>query len=56
MMPDLDRYAATVLAAYGVTLALLAGLIFVSWRRAWRIKRELARMERPARERSDGPS
>ncbi len=24
MMPDLDRYAGTVLGAYGVTLALLA--------------------------------
>ena len=45
MMPDLDRYAATVLGAYGVTLALLALLVGISWWRAARVARELARME-----------
>ena len=33
MMPDLDRYAGTVLGAYGVTLAMLALLVAMSW---WR--------------------
>ena len=45
MMPDLDRYAGTVLGAYGVTLALLAILILVSLRRAARVKRALSRIE-----------
>ena len=31
MMPDLGRYAGTVLGAYGVTLALIALLVAVSW-------------------------
>jgi heme exporter protein D len=44
-MPDLDRYAGTVLGAYGVTLVLLALLILVSLRRAARVKRALARIE-----------
>ena len=44
-MIDLGRYAATVLGAYGVTLALIAGLVFVSWRRGARIRDELARLE-----------
>jgi len=44
-MPDLDRYAGTVLGAYGVTLVLLAILILVSLRRAARVKRALARIE-----------
>lgn len=45
MMPDLDRYAGTVLGAYGVTLALLALLIGLSLWRSSRVARELARME-----------
>jgi heme exporter protein D len=42
---DLGRYAATVLGAYGVTLALIAGLVIASWRRAGRVRDELARLE-----------
>jgi heme exporter protein D len=45
MMPELGRYALTVLAAYGVTIALLAGLVAVSLWRAARIRRRLAILE-----------
>ena len=45
MTPDLGRYAVTVLAAYGVTLALLAGLVAVSLWRAARVRRRLAVLE-----------
>ena len=37
-LPDLDRYAATVLGAYGVTLLLLALLVGASWWRSARVK------------------
>ena len=45
MMPDLDRYAGTVLGAYGVTLALLALLVGLSWWRAVHVRRRLAEAE-----------
>jgi heme exporter protein D len=45
MMPDLDRYAATVLGAYLVTLVLLALLVGLSVWRAARVKRRLAQAE-----------
>jgi heme exporter protein D len=48
-MPDLDRYAATVLGAYAVTLALLALLVGLSVWRAVRVKRRLAEAEAAAR-------
>lgn len=51
-MPDLDRYAATVLGAYAVTLVLLGALVAASWWRAAAVRRALARAE--ARRRSDG--
>ena len=51
-MPDLDRYAATVLGAYGVTLALLALLVLTSVWRAGRVRRELDAVERQARRQS----
>ncbi len=44
-MPELGKYAAEVLGAYGVTLALLAGLVGLSWARAVRVRRALERME-----------
>ena len=53
MIPDLGRYAATVLAAYGVTLALIAGLIGVSLWQARRAARALDRQE-TARRSADG--
>jgi heme exporter protein D len=44
-MPDLDRYAGTVLGAYAVTLVLLGGLLLVSLWRAARVRRALAEVE-----------
>ena len=43
VMPELGRYAATVLAAYGVTLALLAGLVAASLWRSARVRRRARR-------------
>jgi heme exporter protein D len=54
MMPDLDRYAATVLGAYGVTLAILALLVALSWWRSARVRRALAEAEARTRRRTDG--
>ncbi|MFT3972300.1 MAG: heme exporter protein CcmD [Amaricoccus sp.] len=45
MIPDLGKYAATILGAYGVTLVLLGGLVLASWRRSARARAELARLE-----------
>ncbi len=50
MIPDLDRYAGTVLGAYGVTLVLLALLIAVSVMRAARVRRALAQAEQAVAE------
>lgn len=50
-MPDLGKYAAEVLSAYGLTLLLVAGLIMATWARSRRVRRALERAE--AR-RSDG--
>lgn len=44
-MPDLGKYAATVLAAYGVSLLLLAVLIGLSLWRSARVRRALAAQE-----------
>ena len=53
MMPDLGRYAGTVLGAYAATLAPLALLVVVSWRRSARMRRDLAEAEARARGRGD---
>lgn len=45
MIPELGRYAPTVLGAYAVTLTLLAGLVGLSLRRAARVRRRLAELE-----------
>nr|WP_210527681.1 heme exporter protein CcmD [Rubellimicrobium arenae] len=45
-MPELGKYAVTVLSAYGVTLVLLLGLTGLSWRRWRRLKAEMDRIER----------
>jgi heme exporter protein D len=45
MMPDLGTYAFEVLAAYGVSLLLLAGLVGLSVARAQRVRRELDEAE-----------
>lgn len=55
MIPDLGPYWLEVLASYVVSLAILAGLVFLIWRRSARIRRELARIEasRPTSEGHD---
>ena len=45
MMPDLGKYAVEVLAAYGVSLALLAAIVGLSVVRARRVRRELDEAE-----------
>jgi heme exporter protein D len=53
-MPELDRYAATVLGAYAVTLLLLALLVAVTWWRSSRVRRSLAAFEARREGGSDG--
>lgn len=45
MIPDLGRYAGTVLSAYAVTLALLGLLVAATWWRSTRVRRRLAATE-----------
>lgn len=45
-MPDLGQYAFEVLAAYGISLALIAGLIGVSWRRYTHVRAALKKIEK----------
>ncbi|MBU0642262.1 MAG: heme exporter protein CcmD [Alphaproteobacteria bacterium] len=45
MMPDLGKYAGDVLAAYGITILLLAGLIWRSLARSAKMKRLLKQAE-----------
>lgn len=45
-MPDLGRYAAEVLTAYGITAVLLVGIVALTLWRGARVKRALARAER----------
>ena len=46
MMPDLGSYAAEVLLAYGVTAALLGGLVALSLVQARRARARLGEAER----------
>jgi len=50
MIPDLGKYAGTVLGAYGITLVLLAAIIAASWRRSARARRDLKRLEASRRQ------
>ena len=45
MMPELGKYAATVLSAYAVSLALIAGIVLITWLRARRVSRQLSEAE-----------
>ncbi|WP_333713270.1 heme exporter protein CcmD [Yoonia sp.] len=45
-MPDLGAYATEVLAAYAVSLALLAAIIWASWRRYVKVRAALEKVER----------
>ena len=40
-MPDLGKYAAEVLLAYGVSLFILIGIVVLSGRQAQQTKRDL---------------
>ena len=44
-MPELGKYAAEVLSAYGLTLLLIAALIGATWARSRRVKRDLEAAE-----------
>ena len=44
-MPELGKYAVSVLGAYGATLGLLALLIGATWLRARAVRRRLAAAE-----------
>ena len=46
---DLGKYAGPVVAAWGITLVLLAGLVLQSWLAARRAKVDLERAEAAAR-------
>ncbi|WP_413872470.1 heme exporter protein CcmD [Albidovulum sp.] len=45
-MVDLGKYAGTVLGAYGVTIVLLLGLVWVTLRKGARMRRRLEEQER----------
>ncbi|MEL6508998.1 MAG: heme exporter protein CcmD [Pseudomonadota bacterium] len=45
MMPDLGKYAVSVLSAYGATLAIVALLIWISLRRGRKVQDELRSLE-----------
>ena len=44
-MPDLGKYVVEVLLAYGVSVAILVGLVAVSWRQSARMRRALQAVE-----------
>ncbi|MGB3243406.1 MAG: heme exporter protein CcmD [Sulfitobacter sp.] len=48
-MPELGKYAAEVLAAYGVSLVLLALLVLVTLRRGRRARAALSAAEQEAK-------
>ncbi|MFC4670286.1 heme exporter protein CcmD [Seohaeicola nanhaiensis] len=45
MMPELGKYAVTVLSAYGASLLLLAVLVGATLRRGRRMRAEMAKTE-----------
>lgn len=44
-MPDLGKYADTVLSAYGIAILLIVVLVVLSVRRAARVRAALERVE-----------
>jgi heme exporter protein D len=53
MMPELGKYAAEVISAYVVSLALLGGIVWASLRQGARTRAELRDVE-ARRDRADG--
>ena len=49
MMPELGKYADTVLSAYAVSILLLVGLVALSLWRGRRVRAEMETAERRAR-------
>ena len=49
MMPELGKYAGTVLSAYGITILLIAGLVIVSASRNAAARRKLDALEKRRR-------
>lgn len=48
-MPDLGRYATEVISAYGLSLLLIAGLVWHSWWRAGKTNAALEQVESQTR-------
>ncbi|MCV6587175.1 MAG: heme exporter protein CcmD [Marinibacterium sp.] len=48
MMPDLGKYAVSVLSAYGASICLLVAIVVLSLLRGRRVRAEMERVERPA--------
>ncbi len=46
MMPDLGKYAETVLSSYAISLLLITGLVMASVIRARRMRRKLDEVEK----------
>ncbi|MEQ9242730.1 heme exporter protein CcmD [Roseovarius indicus] len=49
MMPDLGKYAETVLSAYAVSIVLLVVLVALSLRRSRKVKAQLEAVEKKVR-------
>nr|WP_299843632.1 heme exporter protein CcmD [uncultured Roseovarius sp.] len=49
MMPELGKYADTVLSAYAVSIVLILGLVLVSLLRAKKVKSQLQEVEMKAK-------
>jgi len=45
-MPDLGKYGTEVLSAYGATIVLLVGLVWITWLRSRRVRAALDAAER----------
>lgn len=54
MIPDLGRYTVTIFGAYGVTIALIGGLVIASVWRSNQVRRALDRAEAEVKGRRNG--
>jgi heme exporter protein D len=46
MLPDLGKYAGTVLSAYGASIVLLVGLLWISVSKGLRVRKQLDAVEK----------